>query len=190
MRSSRLLCGLSAMALMAAGCATLMQGTTQSISISSVPTDAEVIIDGMQFGRTPVIADLSRKDQHIVTIVLDGYEPYGTSLTKTMSGWAWGNIAFGLFIGLAVDAISGGLYNLSPEQIEAELEAQVSDCPGSEEGLFIIAVLSADPDWERIGTLYPTTHTALRPRRGRKGAHRPSVESTRIQEQPPPMEDP
>jgi len=32
-----------------------------------------------------------------------------------------GNIVFGELIGLAVDAMSGGLYNLTPTQISAQL---------------------------------------------------------------------
>ncbi len=153
MCSRRLLCAFLVLAVLVAGCASIMHGTTQSIGISSVPTDAEVSINGASLGRTPVIADLSRKDQHIVTIQLEGYLPYETTITKSVSGWVWGNIIFGGVIGLAVDAITGGLYKLSPEQIEAELEEQLSDCPGCDEGLFIVAVLDPDPSWERIGTL-------------------------------------
>jgi hypothetical protein len=33
----------------------------------------------------------------------------------------WGNIVFGGIIGLAVDAITGGLYKLAPEQVSAQL---------------------------------------------------------------------
>ena len=156
MRTRTLLCSMLVVALLLAGCATIMHGTKQSIGISSVPTDAQVTVDGVQLGRTPVIADLSRKEMHFVTIELDGYLPYDTTLTKSVSGWVWGNIVFGGVIGLAVDAISGGLYNLTPEQIEAELREQLSDCPGCEEGLFIVAVLHPDPDWQKIGTLQPS----------------------------------
>ena len=110
-------------------------------------------VNGVELGQTPVIAELSRKEQHFVTIELDGYMPYETTLTKSVSGWVWGNILFGGLIGLAVDAISGGLYNLTPEQIEAELKAQLSDCTQCDDGLVIVAVLHPDPSWEKIGTL-------------------------------------
>ena len=153
MRSRKLLCAFLALAVLVAGCCSIIHGTSQSIGISSVPTDAEVSINGTSFGRTPVIADLSRKEQHIVTIQLGGYLPYETTITKSVSGWVWGNIIFGGVIGLAVDAITGGLYKLSPEQIEAGLTEQFSGSPECDEGLFIVAVLELDPGWERIGTL-------------------------------------
>ena len=35
-----------------------------------------------------------------------------------------GNIVFGGFIGLAVDAISGGIYQLTPDQVLAEMRSQ------------------------------------------------------------------
>ena len=39
------------------------------------------------------------------------------TLTPHLSGWAFGKIVFGGFIGLAVDAISGGLYQFTPDQV-------------------------------------------------------------------------
>jgi hypothetical protein len=33
------------------------------------------------------------------------------------SGWVWGNIAFGGLIGLGVDFISGGAYQLYPDNL-------------------------------------------------------------------------
>jgi hypothetical protein len=83
-----------------------MQGTKQQIGISSNPSGANVIIDGKNFGNTPLTAELSRKDNHIVKIELDGFLPYETTLTKKVSGWVAGNIIFGGLIGLAIDAIS------------------------------------------------------------------------------------
>ncbi len=101
-----------------------MQGTTQKIGISSNPSGARVTINGNQLGSTPLFTDLKRGDNHIVKIELDGYQPYEMTITKKISGWVWGNIVFGGLIGLAVDAISGGIYKLTPEQVMAELRRQ------------------------------------------------------------------
>lgn len=43
---------------------------------------------------------------------MDGYLPDETTLTKKVSGWVRGNLVFGGLIGLAVDAISGGMAQL------------------------------------------------------------------------------
>ena len=106
-----------------AGCASIMHGTTQQIAVSSSPTAAQVTVNGMERGVTPVIADLKRKDNHIIRVTLDGYQPFEMALTRSVSGWVWGNLVFGGIIGLAMDAITGGLYKLAPEQVTAQLRA-------------------------------------------------------------------
>ena len=45
---------------MAVGCATLMQGTTQEVGISSTPSRATVSVNGGERGTTPVAVDLKR----------------------------------------------------------------------------------------------------------------------------------
>ena len=135
------------------GCASIMHGTTQKVGISSSPSGAAVSIDNKQYGNTPLFADLKRGEEHIVTIEMPGYAKSQLTLTKSVSGWVWGNIVFGGIIGLAVDAINGGLYNLSPEQLNSELRANGSDVSSSKDGIVVVAVLRADPTWQKIGSL-------------------------------------
>mgnify|MGYP006975219249 FL=1 len=96
------------------------------------------------------MARLTRKDHHTVNIQLDGYEPFAMNLTRGVSGWVAGNIIFGGLIGLAVDAITVGMYKLTPDQVSATLSRRVTS---AEDALFITVVLTPDPAWERIGTL-------------------------------------
>ena len=135
------------------GCATIMQGTKQNIGISSNPSGAKVIIDGRIIGNTPLMEKLSRKDNHFVKIELDGFIPYETTLTRKLSGWVAGNIIFGGLIGLAVDAITGGMYKLTPEQIQAELKKSGMSMKLDEDKLFITFTLEPNPKWEKIGEL-------------------------------------
>ena len=135
------------------GCATIMQGTKQQIGISSNPSGAKVIIDGNTFGNTPLTAELSRKDNHIVKIELNGFLPYETTLTKKVSGWVAGNIIFGGLIGLAIDAISGGMYKLTPDQIQAELKKSGMSLNLDKDKLFFTFTLTPNPKWKKIGQL-------------------------------------
>jgi uncharacterized protein YceK len=148
--------------LAVAGCASIMHGTSQKIGISSTPTGASVSIDNKPLGNTPVFADLKRKEEHVVTIEMPGYEKAQLTITKSVSGWVWGNIVFGGVIGLAVDAIDGGLYNLSPEQLNAELRASGSKVSATDEGILVVAVLVPNPQWEKVGTLEPESVSLLR----------------------------
>lgn len=135
------------------GCATIMQGTTQSVGISSTPSGAKVIVDNQEKGKTPIVVELKRKDNHFVKIEMDGYLPYEATFTRSTSGWVWGNIVFGGLIGLAVDAISGGLYKLTPEQVAATLQKGNMSSLYKKDNLYVAVVLRADPNWQKIGQL-------------------------------------
>jgi hypothetical protein len=138
------------------GCATIIHGSSQDVSINSTPSGAEVTADNVPSGKTPVMLHLKRGDAHTIQVNVPGYLPYEIILTKSVSGWVWGNLLFGGLIGLAVDAISGGLYYLNPEQVQAQLAQQPQTAPkvsAKGDELPILVVLSPDPSWKRVGQL-------------------------------------
>jgi hypothetical protein len=144
------------LALTVVGCASIMHGTTQDIGFSSNPTNAKVTVDGQPRGNTPVVVKLPRKDNHIVRMELDGYQPFEATLTRGTSGWVWGNIVFGGVVGLAVDAISGGLYKINETQVAGTMlpangVMQQGKPPADE--IRIEIGLGHDVRWQRIGTL-------------------------------------
>ena len=63
-----------------------------------------------------------RHTRHLIQIEKEGYEPYEIYTTKRYSGWLWGNLIFGLLPGLIVDAITGGMYKIDPDEIRVTLE--------------------------------------------------------------------
>jgi hypothetical protein len=156
---SHILRGIAYVALSAAvvclgACASIMHGTHQDVGISSSPSGAQVSIDGQSMGKTPVVAHLKRKENHIVHLELAGYKPYDTTVTRSVSGWVWGNIVIGGLIGLAVDAISGGLYKLTPEQVSASLlSAGTAGTVLPGDGVYIAVVLRPEPGWQKVGQL-------------------------------------
>jgi hypothetical protein len=145
----------AAVVVFSQACGSIMQGTTQQVGINSTPSDATVTINGHEQGSTPMIAELRRKDVHVVSVELAGYQPYETVLTRSTSGWIWGNVVFGGIIGIAIDAAAGGMYKLSPERIEADFQSRSERIEEGEGGLFITVVLEPDPSWEKIGMLKP-----------------------------------
>jgi PEGA domain len=140
--------------LLMAGCATIIHGTRQDVGISSAPTGASVTIDNLQSGTTPVFSKLRRKENHVVRISLPGYQPMDLTLTSSVSGWVWGNIAIGGLVGLAVDAISGGMYKLSPEELSAALgTTSAGTVKMSGDGIYVIAVLKPEANWVKVAQL-------------------------------------
>jgi hypothetical protein len=137
-----------------AGCATIMNGSRQNVALSSSPTGAQVTVNGVTLGTTPMVTGLKRRDTQLIRISMEGYEPFELGMTRSVSGWVWGNIIFGGFIGLGVDAVSGGLYKLSPEQVTAQLQrsdVEISDA--GEDGLVLMMLMRPSPGMELVGTL-------------------------------------
>ncbi|TVQ62601.1 MAG: PEGA domain-containing protein [Phycisphaerales bacterium] len=135
------------------GCGTIVNGTTQGIGFSSTPSGASIIVNSEKIGVTPSIVNLNRKDTHIIKIELPGYQPFEATLTRSVSGWVWGNILFGGLIGLAVDAVSGGLYKLSPEQLHAEMSRDGASLLYEKDAIYVAITLQPDTSWQKIGTL-------------------------------------
>ena len=138
---------------LAASCASIMHGVHQEVGISSTPTNATVTVDNKPLGNTPVIANLKRGDNHIVKIELAGYMPFEATLTRKVSGWVWGNVLFGGLIGLGVDALTGGLYNLTPDQISGQLAHQGASATVTKDGIYVVLVTKANPSWQKVGML-------------------------------------
>lgn len=87
------------------------------------------------------------------TFLLDGYLPYETKFTRNVDGWIAGNIVFGGLIGLAIDAITGGMYKLTPDQVVAEMKNGNSTVFQNDSGLYLTIVMHPEPNWEKIGQL-------------------------------------
>lgn len=141
------------LALLTSSCGTIIHGSKQDVSISSNPSSASVTIDNQEIGKTPLTTNLSRKDHHMVKIELAGYLPYETKLTRKVDGWIAGNIIFGGLIGLAVDAITGGMYKLTPDQIQAELRNNTVSVKQLKNSMYIAVVLKPKEEWQKVGQL-------------------------------------
>jgi len=149
------LCVLSGIGsiLIVMGCASIIHGTKQDVSISSTPGDANITVDGTSRGKTPFVVELSRKNKHVIKLELNGYETYEMNLTRKVSGWYWGNILFGGIVGFIVDPITGGMYKIKPEQITAVLAKSHVSLGSQKDALYIAVQLKRDPSWKKIGDL-------------------------------------
>lgn len=136
-------------------CATIMHGSRQSIGITSNPSNASVWIDSMYLGNTPIIVELARNNNHSLKIELEGFQPYEAIFTRQLSGWIFGNIIFGGIIGIAVDAVSGAIFRLTPEQIQAEMYYKGYSYSTDTQESFIAVVMEPNPEWTKIGNLVP-----------------------------------
>lgn len=104
---------------LATGCGTFVNGMHQDLTVTSSPGGAAVSIDGVSQGTTPVVMSVWRKHAHVVKVEQPGYHPVEHSVVPETSAWEWGNVIFGGFIGVVVDAWTGGMYYLSQDRVHA-----------------------------------------------------------------------
>src|ERR1700742_4597598 len=101
-------------------CATIMHGSRQEVLLTCEPRVASVFVDGHLLGQTPMAAYLTRGKDHCLRVELPGYKPFEAVLTRKLDGWLFGNI-LSAGVGIAIDAVSGSMYRLSPRDLYPEL---------------------------------------------------------------------
>lgn len=156
MRKSIISCAL-ALTLLFSSCATIVSGSKQKISFASTPSAASIFIDEVEVGKTPFELKLARNSEHAVMLKLEGYQTYQTKLTKKFNAWYLGNILIGGIIGLVIDPITGAMYNLSPDQINAQL-SKGTVYNSNQKGVYIAVALNVDPNWKKVGQLEKTAN--------------------------------
>ena len=115
---------LGFMVLSVTGCGTVVNGIYQDLAITSNPGGAQVSVDGISSGTTPVVVPVTRNHAHVVKLEQAGYQPIEASVVPQTSIWEWGNVIFAWLPGLAVDAWTGGMYQLSYDRVNAVFPAQ------------------------------------------------------------------
>jgi len=114
----RAVIALLATPMMALGCASVFEGTTQAITFNSEPSGAQIVINGMPMGVTPATITLKRfeYDDAPVLFKKDGYHDQYARLHTEVTGWFWGNIISGGLLGSSTDLISGAMWEYSPDK--------------------------------------------------------------------------
>lgn len=144
--------GSLALLLLTSSCATIISGSKQNIKFTSNPSTATIFIDEVEVGKTPFEIKLARKSEHSVMIKLEGYQTYETKLTKKFNAWYIGNIVLGGLIGIIIDPITGAMYNLTPSQINAEMNKGTA-FRNNGKNIYIAVALQIDSNWNKIGQL-------------------------------------
>jgi len=150
---------LLSIALLLSGCATIIGSPTQLMPVSSTPNDAAVSITdekGIEIfkGMTPTTVTLQKsngsywgKKSYVVRISKDGFESQSIPVTASANGWyIGGNILFGGLIGwFIVDPLNGGMYTLSPENINASLSGKTAHNNTATDGGIAIMLIEDVP---------------------------------------------
>lgn len=184
----RTVCVPIACALLATGCATIRNGRTQVVAVSSDPPGAQVFVGDKQVGATPTVLDLPRSKRNLtLRFEKDGFANVDVPVGRSPSGWLWGDVLYvaagGLMAGqgvsrgtqwahvfaqgaaltFGIDLLTGGAFRL-PNDVRATLPG-IPDRPPPRAGN-----RSSGP--AREGILLPA------PPAGGSGAGRPAADGS------------
>ena len=112
----RTVTALAALGTMLSGCATIVNGTTQSISVQSEPVQgAQCTLNngvGTWYVVTPGSVTVHKSKTDITALCKkDGYADATQNIPARFNGATLGNVIAGGIVGIGVDAASGANYN-------------------------------------------------------------------------------
>lgn len=109
-------------AIFFSGCASIVGGTSQVVSINSNVKGADVIVNGANVGTTPYNGPVKRGKSTTVTIQKTGYDSKTITLNTEIESIFWGNIIIGGVLGSTTDLSTGAMYKYAPATLQIDLE--------------------------------------------------------------------
>lgn len=104
------------------GCATILKGKYQSLSVMSDPADARVTINGSLVGKTPLVTRVNGTKEQVVEVSKEGYSTRSLVITTSVgAGWIIADVLCGL-IPLIVDAATGDWNSLDNSNVSVALD--------------------------------------------------------------------
>jgi hypothetical protein len=110
--------------LFSVGCASIISGTSQLISVNSNVDGARVLMNGQMLGATPLTTQVKRGQEGILRVEADGYTPFTFALNKKINNVFWVNIFSGGLFGSSTDYSTGAMYEYEPSTFFAQLQPE------------------------------------------------------------------
>lgn len=106
------------------GCASVISGKHDDVQIRSNPPGAVITVDGTERGETPAKISLKRKIPHTVTLSKEGFAEETLSTRHGFNWWVLIDAVWGIFAFFPIifDMGTGAAYNVSPAEIDVDLE--------------------------------------------------------------------
>lgn len=104
----------------------ITRGTTQDVGIQSTPSTANVQLSTGQTCVTPCMLKMKRNNAFTGTVTKNKFKPgefiVNTAISSGGTIGLAGNLIAGGVIGVAVDAGSGAMYDLYPNNVHVQLQ--------------------------------------------------------------------
>lgn len=151
------------------GCATLMSGPTQQISINSNPEGANVTLDSHPLGTTPLVTSIKRGESKTLVLTKEGYKPASATMESQTNGWVFWNAVFltpGV-LSTTTDSNTGAIRKYAPDRYMVTL------VPGGAGPLEATTALS--PHQRIVNFVVDSYRQIVRELDGAPGSHLPSL---------------
>lgn len=106
------------MVLIGSGCATMVRGTSEQLSVTSEPSGAKVELSDGQQGITPCQFECKRNRTLMVKLTKEGYYDESITVTPVID-------SSGFLLGGLVDYGTGAVYQLQPNPVYVILKEKV-----------------------------------------------------------------
>jgi phosphoketolase len=125
------LAAISAFGAALSGCASIVEGTTQSIAVTTPPADGAKCVltssEGTYYVTTPGNVTVHKtKNDLDVSCRRDGFKDAHATIPSHFNGATAGNILAGGVIGLGIDAATGANYNYPTEYAITMMPAEAA----------------------------------------------------------------
>lgn len=106
------------LAMVASGCATILDGSSQTMTFDSSPNGVRIFVNGAEVGTTPLSMEMRRSKSTVILAKKDGYEDQQLALRTTINDKFWRNIGV---LGSTVDYLSDAMIEYSPHRYHITL---------------------------------------------------------------------
>lgn len=110
--------------LLLSGCATILKGSKETLTVDSEPRGAKVYLNGNPIGHTPLESQVPSKDDYTFEFREEGYETRTATVGHFVgAGWIVADIFLPfLLINIIVDAATGDWFYLDTTHVMVSLE--------------------------------------------------------------------
>jgi hypothetical protein len=116
---------LCAICVFSTGCATMANGSRQSVTVNSTPNRAQVFVNGAEVGVTPWTGQVARAKSTTLEIKKEGHEPQTILLNGRYSPEFWFSVVISFFTPLTclstTDLAGGSCYEYDTDMFAVTL---------------------------------------------------------------------
>lgn len=109
---------LTSIVALVSGCATIVDGDSETLTFNSIPSGAEIYVNGDFKGNTPLTVRVAKSRDTLIEARKEGYHPNIASPSRSINPIFFGNVLSGYFstTGMSVDVATNSAYKFDQNQ--------------------------------------------------------------------------